>query len=96
MCQTRGNGWRVGPMNWSTNVAAVVAVVAVALALAGSIAWFAGEQHYKNCVNAAIARTPVLAVAESNPFKDNPWSAPTRVDGRAERKRAIGGCSRMP
>ena len=64
-------------MKWA---ALVLAVVAVAL-----LAWGAGEFHYRNCVNAAVAEHPA---GEPDLYGDDPTAD--------ARRNAINRCSRLP
>jgi hypothetical protein len=68
------------------------ALIAVGLLIAAAVAWFAAEQHYDNCVNAAKLRHPV-GLAGGNPRQEyERWKG---VDVR-RRSAAIDGCSRLP
>jgi Na+-transporting methylmalonyl-CoA/oxaloacetate decarboxylase gamma subunit len=71
-----------------------VAVLFLTAFLLAVAIWAAGELHYRSCVNAAEARTPVAVVKDSG-F----GGAGTPVDkltGTRARARAVGGCSRAP
>jgi hypothetical protein len=81
------------------------ALLAVGVLIAASVAWFAAEQHYENCVTAAEARAPVgeagSLLDESESLLDEPGSVQEefeRFTGEAQRRRreAIEGCSRVP
>jgi hypothetical protein len=64
-------------------------------ALFAALAWIGSELHYRSCVLASEARTPVVVVREP---KQGGWGEGTTeaVRGQAARKRAIDGCSRLP
>ena len=82
----------------------VLAALAVGAALLP-----AGELHYRGCVNAAAARSPVSPpppVADPNPFGDPELNAvfgDSAREARANyerelraRRSAVRGCSRLP
>jgi lipopolysaccharide export system protein LptC len=60
-----------------------IAAIAVGLLLALALAWNAGEQHYRNCVNAAQDRAAYRS-----------YELPEVNAARVNRARA--GCSRLP
>jgi hypothetical protein len=83
----------------------LAALVAVGVVLAGAVGWFAAEQHYDDCVQAATAAHPLGEAGltrqereSQNPFdvyRDDP--SPDVSDRPLERRRAaIEGCSRLP
>lgn len=85
-------------------VAGVVTVVVALLIVAGAVAWYAGERHYDNCVQAAVARYPVIEepkpqgiVEEYERFKQERRGGETEASSTLDaRGRAIDDCSRVP
>jgi hypothetical protein len=69
------------------------AALAVALIAVAGVVWGAGELHYRSCVTAAEARTP-MTVSRGRPYSAAPVENVTH--GSAARKRAVDGCSRIP
>jgi hypothetical protein len=67
----------------------------VGLAILAAVAWGASELHYRSCVNAAEARTPIVV---TRPPKLDPLFEEPRqvVRGEAARRQAVHGCSRLP
>ena len=68
--------------------------------------WIGGELHYRNCLQSVEVRYPV-AYQPGKGNGDNPWSAYREQFGigphahfvfyeKAQRDRAISGCSRWP
>jgi hypothetical protein len=66
-----------------------LAVVVVALVIGAGVLWGAGELHYRSCVDAAEARTPIVKTRST-------FGGVAIVSGRTARKRAVEGCSRLP
>ena len=64
-------------------VGLLLALLALAL-----LAWGAGELHYRNCINAAVATT---RAEESNPYSGVGTGGVSR-----SRERAVAACSRLP
>jgi len=71
-------------------VALILGLLAVAL-----LAWVGSELHYRSCVLAAEARTPVVVVRKPNQGRFGEGTTEA-VRGQAARKRAIDRCSRLP
>jgi hypothetical protein len=71
-------------------MARVVILGVAVLALTATLAWNAAEQHYRGCVEAAVARTEGVRIP----------SPAAQFDGEepsgALRIRALKGCSRWP
>lgn len=85
-----------------------LALLAGVVLVAVAVAWFAAEQHYDNCVQAAQARTPLSPTAEEQARLNRlEFDAAAGEDVRAERVKlegaararreaAVEGCSRLP
>jgi hypothetical protein len=72
----------------------VVATLALTL-----LAWAASELHYRACVSAAAARTPVkvLSTSSGDGFGGGGGGGlSSAVSGASIRYRAVNGCSRLP
>jgi len=86
------------------------ALLLVGIAVAASIAWFASEQHYDNCVEAASAEFPLgesgLTAQEKRTIGggydwdyeggNNPLFEEIEDRPRQRRKAALNDCSRVP
>lgn len=79
------------------------AAVVLALCLFALLAWIGGELHYRNCLANAELRYPVAyQPGRGNGFGENPWAAGDEPRAhfafykKAQRDRAIAGCSRWP
>ena len=76
------------------------AVVIVGLLIAASIAWFAGEQHYDNCVQAALASNPLPTASEQSNWDQYGGSLldqpPSREEVLSDRRAELDDCSRLP
>jgi hypothetical protein len=72
-------------------LAVVVGIVGV-LVTAG-LAWGAGEMHYENCVNAAVAAHPDPAV---DPIRQRIGDTSIIDKAQAARVAAVKRCSRLP
>lgn len=64
----------------------------VALLIVGSLLWIGSEMHYRNCIDAAKARTSADTVS-TNPY-DQLYAG--RKPTGESRPKAIKGCSRLP
>ena len=65
----------------------LLTIALAGLLVAGSIAWFAAEQRYGNCVDAAKAANPSAREGSFEAFMGD--------DVKARRK-ALDDCSRLP
>jgi len=84
------------------------ALLLVGIAVAASIAWFASEQHYDNCVGKATAEFPLgrsgLTAQEKGTIGGGydyyPDEGPSFLEvedrPRERRKAALSDCSRVP
>lgn len=80
----------------STAIAAVVLAVVASLLIGG---WLGGELHYRNCLQSVELRYPV-AYQQGDPGSGSFGSFGLGGDfvfyEKAQRDRAISGCSRWP
>lgn len=76
----------------------VALIVLVGLLVAGTVGWFASEQHYQGCVDAAEASHPVSAKVERNRYGGGllEQADPERDRQVLERRAAVNGCSHLP
>ena len=65
--------------------------VVLGLVIALSLLWIGGEMRYRNCVDAAEARFPAVAVSAFF----GKQTGPTKVSFVKERARALDDCSRF-
>jgi hypothetical protein len=78
------------------------AILLIGLVVVAGLAWIGSELHYRSCVDAAEARTPVVVVKKpGNPFgarglEENSGAGDETVRGQAARRRAVDACSRLP
>jgi hypothetical protein len=76
----------------SAGIASVVLAVLAGLLIGG---WIGGELHYRNCLQSVELRHPVAY----QPGPSNPYSDPRAHFAfyeKAQRDRALSGCSRWP
>jgi hypothetical protein len=69
--------------------------VVIGLLIAAALAWNGAEMHYRSCVDAAEARTP-LTRADGGGWGSAAGDDPLGVLGAEERQAAVDGCSRLP
>lgn len=75
----------------SKGLAIVLAVLSVA-----ALAWIGGELHYRSCVAAAEARTPVTSDVAPEAFPGSGASPSPPTLSANGRSAAVNGCSRLP
>jgi hypothetical protein len=81
-------------------------IVVVALLVVAALAWSAAEQHYRSCVVAAEARTPVVVTTHGagslgsnglgGGLDSNGVTVGSMIRGSVARSKALRGCSRLP
>ena len=67
------------------------AALVVGLLIAASVAWFAAEQHYDNCIQDAYLER--YATEEVSPRK---FRVPSREQAGRKLQAALDGCGRLP
>lgn len=79
------------PVNSAAPRKAGVAITFAAVLSAFSLAWIAAETHYGQCVDAAAAKYPAIAVSAFT-TED---TGPLKVAYDKERQEAVGSCKRF-
>jgi hypothetical protein len=69
-------------------------VLVVGVLIAATLAWNGAELHYRSCIDAAEARTPLGGVKDPYDYTDDPLGI--KGDALKDRRGAVDGCSRLP